>query len=77
VKQGADADGRLVIDRDTYLTAIAVMNEHGDEATKHAARRSFTLEKAEDAIGSLYWDEVIVAILELERTWLRPGENLQ
>ncbi len=76
MKSGNHSAGRLFIDRDTYLTAIAVINEDGGEATKHAAKRSSKFEKEEAALGSWYWDRVIVAILELERTWQRRGEIL-
>ncbi len=76
MKSSNHTAGRLVIDRDTYLTAIAVIDEFGGEATQHAAKRSSKFEKKEDALGSWYWDQVIVAILELERTWRRRGEML-
>ena len=74
MKSGSQPAGRSYIDRDTYMTAVAMIDEFGGEATKHAARRSSRFEREEDAQGSWYWDHVIVAILELERTWLRPGE---
>ncbi len=76
MKSGNYSAGQFFIDRDTYLTAIAVIDEYGGEATKHAAKRSSTFEKQKDAHGSWYWDRVIVAILELERTWRRRGETL-
>ncbi len=74
MKSGNHSAGQLFIDRHTYLTAIAVIDEYGGEATKHAAKRSSKFEKEEDALGSQYWDGVIVAILGLDRTWRRPGE---
>ncbi len=75
MRSGYHQSGRLFIDRDTYMTAIAIIDEYGCDATKHAAKRSSQFENEEDAHGSWYWDHVIVAILELERTWRRPGET--
>ena len=74
MKTGFQPAGRTYIDRDTYMTAVAMIDKYGDDATKHAARRSSRFENDDDAQGSCYWDDVIVAILELERAWLRPGE---
>ncbi len=67
--------GQHILDRDTYLGAIAMMEQHGDQATQFAARQSTSHEKRDDLQGSTYWDRVIVAILELERTWLRSDET--
>ncbi len=66
---------QLSHDRDTYLSAVAVMEQYGELATQHAARQSTRHEKRDDLEGSSHWDRVIVAILELERTWLRSDES--
>ena len=50
-------------------------SQYGDQATQFAARQSASHEKRDDFQGSTYWDRVIVAILELERTWLRSDET--
>lgn len=67
--------GQPTLDRDTYLSAVAAMEQYGDLATQHAARQSTRHEKRDDLQGSSHWDRVIVAILELERTWLRSDES--
>lgn len=64
-----------LFDRDTYVTAIAIMKQHGDRATEFAAKQSTKRERRADPHGSQDWDEIIVAILELERTWLRADES--
>ena len=64
----------LPFEREVYLTAAAVIDLHGEEALRHATSRVIELEKTGDEIGREVWDQVTLAILELERSWLRPGE---
>jgi hypothetical protein len=66
--------GLRSIDRETYLTAVEVLEQYGERATQFAAKQSTKHEHQEDMLGSRHWDRVIVAILELERTWLRKDE---
>ncbi len=68
--------GQDALDRETYMSAISAMEEFGDRATEFAAKRSARSEIREDYQASRHWDRVIMAILELERTWLRSGESL-
>ncbi len=67
--------GQHILDRDAYLNAVAAIEQFGDRATQYAAGQSTRHEKRDDFAGSSHWDRVIVAILELERTWLRSDES--
>ena len=63
-----------IVDRDTYLSAVAAMAQFGESATQYAARQSTMHEKRDDFEGSSHWDRVIVAILELELMRLGSDE---
>ena len=65
----------LPFEREVILTAAAVMELHGEEALRHATSRVIELEKTGDDVRREAWDQVTLAILELERSWLRPGEQ--
>jgi hypothetical protein len=72
---GSIPPGQRMLYRDLYLGAIAAIEAHGDKATQYAARQSAKFEKCDDYQASTYWDGVILAILELERSWLRSDET--
>ncbi|MBT4701412.1 MAG: hypothetical protein HOB79_10085 [Rhodospirillaceae bacterium] len=54
--------------RDVWLSAKVLVDQHGDEATIHAAMRSDELLDAGDVDGAATWRRVIQAINELENT---------
>ena len=54
--------------RDVWLSAKVLVDQHGDEATIHAAMRSDELLDAGDVDGAATWRRVIVAIKELKNT---------
>ena len=54
--------------RDVWLSAKVLVDQHGDEATIHAAMRSDELLDAGDLDGAATWRRVIQAINELENT---------
>lgn len=64
----------VLFEREIYLTAAAVIELHGEEALRHATSRVIELEKTGDENRREVWDQITLAILELERSWLRPGE---
>ncbi len=63
----------LTSDLDIYRSAKLLIDQHGEDAARHAAMRANTLLKAGDMEGRAVWLGVIRTIKELQRT--RPKRD--
>jgi hypothetical protein len=64
----------MTSDLDILRSAHAVIREHGDDATIHAAMRADALLDAGDLDGQRVWLRIIAAIEELLRDRAAEGE---
>ncbi|MDP9104054.1 MAG: hypothetical protein M3N05_08630 [Pseudomonadota bacterium] len=62
---------------DAYRCAKLLLNQHGEDASLHAAQRADELEIAGDEDGRRAWIAILAAVDELARTAKSPLERLQ
>ena len=65
----------MIDDPDIVRAAKLMIQQHGDEASRRAARRANDLEKGGDGSGRTIWRQIVAAIEELQRE-RREGEAL-
>ena len=66
----------MLSDIEIFRAAQATIQEHGDEATLHAAQRADELLAEGDMDGRAVWHRIERAIDELQRTVPGDGEGL-
>ena len=57
----------MTTDLDIYRSARTLINQHGEDATIHAATRADELLEAGDLDGLAVWKRVLKAIKEIQR----------
>ena len=62
-------------DPDIWRAANLLIRQHGEESPIHAAQRADELMAAGDTEGWLVWNRICVAVDELMRDELEPGER--
>jgi hypothetical protein len=65
----------VIDDPDIFRAAKLMIDQHGVEAIRRAARRANDLEKGGDRTGAGIWRQIMTAIEELQRG-RREGETL-
>ena len=61
-------DRNMTSDRDIWIVANQCIQQHGDDATIHAAMRADELLDEGDVEGRLVWLRILDAIKELQNT---------
>ncbi len=65
----------MVDDLDIYHSAKLLIDQHGEDATTHAAMQADRLLAAGDLDGKRVWLRIMKAVEELQRTEPGPGET--
>ena len=64
-----------VDDIDIFRSAAAFIEQHGDEASIHAAMKADAMLERGDMDGRAVWLRIVDAITDLQRETPRPGEH--
>ena len=64
-----------VDDIDVFRSAVALINQHGDEAPIHAAMKADDMLERGDMDGRAVWLRIVDAIKDMQRETPRPGEQ--
>ncbi len=64
----------MTSDLDIYRSARLLIDQHGEDAARHAAKRADALLEAGDMEGKAVWLNIREAIEELQRTQPRRDE---
>ena len=62
-------------DIDIYRSAAAFIEQHGDEASIHAATKADAMLERGDMDGRAVWLRIVDAIRDMQRETPRPGEH--
>ncbi len=65
----------MTTDLDIYRSAKLLIDQHGEDAARHAAKRVVTLLEAGDMEGCRVWLNILDAIKELQRMRPRRDED--
>jgi hypothetical protein len=65
----------MIDDPDIFRAAKLMIEQHGDEASRRAARRANDLERTGGTAGCAIWRPIVAAIEELQRG-RRDGESV-
>ena len=68
------SDATLTNDLDIYRSAKLLIDQHGEDATIHAAMQADACSEKGDLEGKAVWLRVIKAVKEMRRTWPRGDE---
>ena len=64
-----------VDDIDIFRSAVAFIEQHGDEASIHAAMKADDMLERGDMDGRAVWLRIVDAINDMHRETPRPGEQ--
>ena len=65
----------MTSDLDIYRIASVLVREHGEDAAVEAAERAGALLKNDDPDAAAVWKRVTLAVEDIQRTELGPGET--
>lgn len=58
----------MTSDRDIYISANKIINQHGDDALEHSMMMLARMVDVDDVEGGVTWGRIQRAIIELENT---------
>ena len=65
----------MISDLDIYRTASVLIREHGEDAAVEAAQRADSRLENGDLEGQAVWKRIILAVEDIQRAELGPGER--
>ena len=65
----------MISDLDIYRTASVLIHEHGEDAEVEAAQWADAMLENGDLEGQAMWERVMLAVDDIQRTELCPGER--
>ena len=65
----------MISDLDIYRTATVLIREYGEDAAVEAAQRADSMLEKGDLEGQAVWKRIMLAVEDIQRTELGPGER--